>query len=125
MSTRGNSSEQQNALDQGIAEKDKLLVLLQCHVGRRNSLSSAAVAAALGYTEREIQALVDELRLSGIAICEEEGGYFIAGTADELKETCAVVRERARHYLELESKLRRVPLRDIAGEIIIQSDIRL
>ena len=72
----------------------------------------------LGCPARHVRSLVSELRLEGIAICgHPRTGYFIAATAEELLETCAFLRARAMHSLVLESRLRRIPLGELLGQM--------
>jgi hypothetical protein len=54
----------------------------------------------------------------GHAICGTPShGYYIAADAAELEETCEFLRSRALHSLNLESKLRKIPLPDLLGQL--------
>lgn len=54
----------------------------------------------------------------GHAICgTPTDGYYIAATAEELNATCEFLHNRAMHSLTLESKLRKIPLSDLIGQL--------
>lgn len=87
-------------------------------IGRARGLGASAIAAQVGISERRLRQVVSELREDGMAICGHPStGYYIAKTADELEETCAFLRARAMHSLVLESRLRKIPLPDLIGQL--------
>jgi len=62
--------------------------------------------------------MVSDLRDEGLAVCgTPRHGYYIAATPEELEETCAFIRKRAMHSLCLESRLRKIPLPDLLGQL--------
>jgi len=96
--------------------------LLYRHVGASNGVSASAIARALDMSERRVRTLVSELREEGVAVCgHPKTGYFIALTPWELEETCAFLRRRALHSLTLESKLRKVPLPELLGQLRLKT----
>jgi biotin operon repressor len=99
-----------------------LLAELQRHLGAENGISAEALAHVIDAPERRVRQLVSELREEGIAICAHpSSGYFIAETPEELEDCCAFLRSRALHSLMLESKLRKVPLVDLLGQLRLQT----
>ena len=100
------------------ATKSDLLKLLDRHVGWARGISAVVIAKQLGCTVRHAHALVTELRMSGIAVCEHPHvGYFLARTVEQLSHTCDILRSRAITLLTLESKLRHVPLADLLDRL--------
>lgn len=104
------------------ANKTKLQTVLTKHIGRGNGINVQALAGQLGILARQVRVLVTELRQDGVAVCgTPRHGYYIAGTAEELEETCQFLRRRALHSLTLESRLRRVPLADLVGQLHLRT----
>ena len=67
---------------------------------------------------RQIRTYISDLRDTGMAICgTPKHGYYIAANAEELEETCAFLHNRAIHSLMLESRLRKIPLSDLLGQL--------
>lgn len=101
-----------------MKSKHDLFSILAHRVGQHNGASVSTLAKQLGTTERQVRSLVSELRLDGIAVCgTPKSGYYIAANADELKETCEFLRHRAMHSLQLESRLRNIPMPDLLGQL--------
>lgn len=98
--------------------KHHLLGYLQLHIGAQKGISAQALADLAGCNKRQVRDLVTALRIEGVAVCGHPStGYFIAETAEELEQTLRFLRDRAMHSLVLESKLRRVPLVDLLGQL--------
>lgn len=90
------------------------------HIGGARGVTAKALAALLGCSERHVRLLVTELREEGVALCgTPRGGYFIASTPEELDETCSFLRRRALHSLQLESRLRKLPLAELLGQLTL------
>lgn len=101
-----------------MATKHNLLSALTNHIGKGRGIAAAHIAGRLDIPPRNVRALVTELREDGIAICgTPRDGYYIAETAEELEETCQFLRQRALHSLTLESRLRKIPLADLLGQL--------
>jgi biotin operon repressor len=101
-----------------MATSDQLLSMLSRHIGKGNGIGVSRLAIRLGTQERHIRTLVSELRDEGHAICgTPKDGYYIAATPDELEQTCEFLRNRAMHSLRLESRLRKIPLPDLIGQL--------
>ena len=105
--------------------RDTVLAALRRHIGQGRGVSAAALVREItndmlcdAAGERLLRSCVSELRGEGIAICADPTrGYFIAETADELDMCCQFLRSRAMHSLMLESRLRRIPLPDLIGQL--------
>lgn len=95
-----------------------VLACLQRHIGHERGITAEALARELDAPARQIRHLVTELRLDGVAVCgHPKTGYFIAATPEELEETLKFLRSRALHSLVLESRLRRMPLLELLGQM--------
>lgn len=105
-----------------MATKNDLQAALSRHIGQANGITAAALSTALGIPARGVRLLVTELREEGVAVCgHPRTGYFIAATSEELEATCAFLRSRAMHSLQLESTLRHVPLVDLLGQLRLKT----
>jgi len=105
-----------------MATKDDLVALLARHLGADNGASAEALARALDVPERRVRTLVTEAREEGVAIAATpEHGYFIAVLPDEIDMCCAFLRARAMKSLLLESRLRKIPLPELLGQMRLQS----
>ena len=95
-----------------------LLTILSHHQGRDKGIAVETLARMMGVAPRQIRTHVSALRSDGVAVCgTPETGYFIAATAEELDETCQFLRHRAMHSLQLESRLRNIPMPDLLGQL--------
>lgn len=104
----------------GQSNKDKLLNVLARHIGQGQGIGVEALAARVGVVPRQVRGLITDLRLEGIAVCgTPRHGYYIAGSADELEETCRFLRSRAMCSLTLESRLRKMPLPGLLGQLAL------
>lgn len=96
----------------------QLLSVLSHHIGRNNGVAVRVLAAELDTTERQVRTLVSDLRMEGHAVCgHPRDGYYIAETAEDIEQTCQFLRGRAMHSLQLESRLRNVPMQDLVGQL--------
>lgn len=101
-----------------MATASQLLNVLTRHIGKGNGIGVKALATQLDTTERHVRTLTSELREDGHAVCgTPQDGYYIAATPEELQSTCEFLRSRALHSLTLESRLRRIPLTDLLGQL--------
>lgn len=108
----------QAELNLSISHKTNVLSVLARRVGVANGIHVADLAAICQLAEREVRKAVSELREEGVAVCAQPAtGYFIAGTPEELEESCQFLRGRAMHSLRLESRLRNIPLPDLLGQL--------
>lgn len=101
---------------------EKVLTLLQKHVGRENGMRAEMIAKLLDLPERAVRKHITGLREEGIALCgTPQDGYYIASTPEEIEETCRFLRSRAMHSLHLESRLRKIPLPDLIGQMHLKT----
>lgn len=114
---------EQLALNVALDAKTAVLNVLMQHQGKSNGIGAKYLAAAAGLSERDVRHQVSALRgEDGIAICGHPAtGYYIAASAEELEETCAYLRERAMHSLRLESRMRKIPLPDLLGQLHLKT----
>lgn len=101
-----------------MATADQLLSVLTHHIGKGSGIGVEQLAEILGATPRHIRKLISELREAGVAVCGTPAdGYYIAANAEELQHTCDFLRSRAMHSLTLESRLKKIPLADLIGQL--------
>ncbi len=105
-----------------MATTHQLLAALTGHIGRDKGIAARHLAAMIDAPVRRVRALVTELRLEGEAVCGHPStGYYMAATAEEVEETCQFLRARAMHSLVLESRLRKLPLPDLVGQLKLRT----
>jgi len=99
--------------------KTEVLNALAAHKGAAHGIDARALAQQLDMPPRHLRRLISELRdQDGVAVCGRPStGYYIAQTADELEATCRFLRDRAMHSLRLESRMRRVSLGELLGQM--------
>ncbi|MBN8755197.1 MULTISPECIES: hypothetical protein [Variovorax] len=107
----------------------QVLAELRTRPGRDNGIhvrdlvaritGQAAPAPAL---ERRVREFVSALRLQGEQICgKPDTGYFMAASAAELDETCRYLRSRAVSGLLIESRMRRVSMPALLGQLSLSA----
>ncbi len=88
------------------------------HKGRACGIKVEALARKVNVSQRDIRQAVSDLREDGIAVVATPAtGYYIAQTADEIEECCQYLRKRSMHGLRLESRLRKMALPELLGQI--------
>ncbi len=99
----------------------ELLNILSHHHGQERGIHVDRLSLITGLPPRSLRLLISQLRTEGTAICgKPETGYFIAETPQELDEFCIKYLEaRALHSLMLSSRLRKIPLPVLAGQLFI------
>ena len=111
-----------NQIPLSLDPKTSVLVVLQRHLGKENGVKARDLAAAAGVSDREVRHQVSALREDGIAICgHPTTGYFIASSADELDTTVEYLKARAMHSLRLASRLTKIPLPDLIGQLHLKT----
>lgn len=101
-----------------MAVRDDLIALLARHQGANQGISAEDIARALDVPTRRVRTLVTEAREEGVAIAATpEHGYFIAVLPEEIDLCCAFLRARALRSLLLESRLRKIPLVELLGQL--------
>jgi len=97
---------------------NQLLNLLSAHQGRENGIAARDLAAKSGQSPRVLRKLISALREEGIAICGKPGtGYFVPVTPEELEESCEFLEHRALHSLRLLSRMKKVALPELLGQL--------
>lgn len=101
------------------ATKTDLLNALSSHLGRDHGISASALAAELSVPTRQLRLLISRCREEdGVAICGHPStGYYMACTPDELAESCAFLEHRALHSLRLLSRMKKVSLPELVGQL--------
>lgn len=101
-----------------MATASQLLSVLSRHIGKGNGIGVKQLAQQLGIEPRQVRKHISELRDDGHAVCgTPKDGYYIAATPEELEHTCQFLHTRALHSLTLESRLRKIPLSDLIGQL--------
>ncbi|WP_153116050.1 helix-turn-helix domain-containing protein [Rhodocyclus tenuis] len=102
--------------------KPACLAALSQHIGASKGITAAALARQLHAGQRGVRTAITDLRMDGVAVCgHPRSGYYIAENAAELEETCRFLDNRALHSLTLASRLRRVPLADLLGQLKLRT----
>lgn len=102
--------------------KTAVLNELARHRGKTNGIAAEALAIAANVTPREVRHQVTALREEGIAVCGHPStGYFIAATPEELETTVEYLKSRALHSLRLASRLTKIPLLDLIGQLKLRT----
>ena len=95
-----------------------VLSILSRHAGKGNGISMRTLEQQTDLLPRLLRRHIADLRNDGHAICgTPRDGYYIAETPEELEATCEFLHNRALHSLGLESKLRKIPLADLLGQL--------
>lgn len=95
-----------------------VLTVLSRHIGKGNGISAKQLEQQTDLLARMIRTHISDLREDGHAVCgTPQDGYFMAATSEELESTCEFLRGRAMHSLTLESRLRKIPLPDLLGQL--------
>lgn len=99
----------------------QLLNILSNHRGANQGIHVDALVRLTQLHARGLRTLISQLRTDGVAVCgTPETGYFIAETPEELDQFCIKYLEaRALHSLTLASRLRKIPLPVLAGQLFL------
>ena len=104
--------------EQPVIDYTNVLNVLTNHIGEAAGISAANIAKAAGVNVRQVRSQVTAMRLDGVAVCgTPETGYFIASCAEELEDCCQFLRSRAMTSLLIESRMRKVPMADLIGQL--------
>lgn len=102
--------------------KHDLLAIMTQHCGKNKGISAYDLAYTLHISERRVRRLITEAREDGIAICGQPAtGYFVASNPEELNDTLEFLKDRALHSLKLHSKLSKIPLADLVGQLHLKT----
>lgn len=104
-----------------ITGADLLRILMATHRGRASGISGVSLAIKAGVPaaqDRVVRRLITQLRLQGSAIVgTPETGYFIAQTRSELDEFAKFHKSRALHELTILSRVLKVSIPELAGQL--------
>ncbi|HBR96790.1 MAG TPA: hypothetical protein DD979_05365 [Gammaproteobacteria bacterium] len=113
---------------------DRVLAVLSGHIGEKNGISAAELAAECysaveevitspnpqRVSQRALRQAIMELRLKGSHICgTPETGYYIAEDSGELDRTLQFLLSRAMTSLRQISAMKNVALPDLHGQLNI------
>lgn len=104
-----------------MATKTALLNALSRHQGAKSGIGAKALAAELGVSPRILRKLISSCRdEDGQAICGTPStGYYVAVTPEELRASCAFLEHRAMHSLRLLSRMKKVSLPALMGQLML------
>ncbi|MBX3634724.1 MAG: HTH domain-containing protein [Rubrivivax sp.] len=98
----------------------QLLQAMSRHQGAANGVSAATLATRLGVEPRQLRKLISAAREDGIAICGRPStGYYMPATPQELQAACEFLRRRALHSLRALSRMQRVSLPVLCGQLLL------
>lgn len=105
----------------------QVLTELAHHIGADNGVHVRELvtritgqAISCGVLERRIRTLVSDLRMDGAHICgHPSSGYYMADSAQELEQTLQFLRARAMSSLVLESRMRRISMPELLGQLTL------
>jgi len=107
-----------------IIDETSVLAELCLHIGKAKGITCKSLATAIrggsarASDLRRIRHVIEALRLEGHHICAHPSdGYFIAKTDKELNETCNYLVNRAMKSLAQVSRMKRISLPDIHGQM--------
>lgn len=102
-----------------MTTKTTLLNLLSRHQGRDNGINARRLAAELAVPPRQLRRLISRCRdEDGLAICGHPStGYYMATTPEDLAASCAFLEHRALHSLRLLSRMKKVSLPELLGQM--------
>jgi biotin operon repressor len=96
----------------------QLIGVLAGHIGRDRGITARHLAGRLDVPERDVRKLITAAREEGCAVCgHPRDGYYIAATPEELLETVEFLKQRALCSLTLASRLSKIPLADLFGQL--------
>lgn len=107
--------------------RDQVLEVLSRHIGAGRGVHIPELVHEITgsirpdpVAERRVRQCISDLREEGVAVCGHPStGYHIAESAEELERCCEFLRARALHSLVLESRLRKIPLPELLGQLKI------
>lgn len=104
-----------------MTSKTAVLNALSAHQGRANGIGARRLAEQLQLPQRQLRKLISACRDDdGVAICGTPStGYFMAVTAEELQATCKFLEHRALHSLLVLSRMKKVSLPDLMGQLML------
>ncbi len=91
------------------------------HKGKANGITVERLCIRVGVSARDIRQAVTDLRDDGVAVAAlPSSGYYLAQTPEEIEECCQYLRKRSLHGLRLESRLRKIALPELLGQLSLE-----
>lgn len=102
-----------------MSNRIELLNQLAKHQGASAGITARELSREMGISRRQLRRLISEARdEEGFAICGTPStGYYMATTPDELESSCRFLIDRAMRSLLLASRMRKVSLATLAGQL--------
>ena len=111
------------------ANKFAILAVLSRHIGREKAIDMGALYSSVFGKDwqnkisdtRTLRKIITILRKEGVPICSTSakngGGYYIAAAGSELEDYLARLRRRSLTALWMESRIRRIGLPEMLGQM--------
>lgn len=107
----------------------QVLTELSHHIGQANGIHVRDLVAritgqliASEPQERKVRQIITDLRMEGSHICgHPSSGYYMAETPEELEHTLQFLRSRAMSSLALESRMRRISMPELIGQLTLKT----
>jgi biotin operon repressor len=97
-----------------------LLNAMSRRQGKDRGICARDLAAELGVSMRRLRSLISAAREEGVAICgRPQTGYYMPTTPEELEAACRFLRARAMHSLRALSRMQRVTLPVLLGQMLL------
>ncbi|MEJ1353131.1 MAG: hypothetical protein RPU13_07710 [Candidatus Sedimenticola sp. (ex Thyasira tokunagai)] len=103
---------------------DNVLAVLSDHIGKQLGICAKDLADSClqckssPYDQRHLRSVIQQLREGGHHICAHPStGYFMAKDAQELDATCEFLFDRAMSSLKQISRMKKIALPDIRGQL--------
>jgi len=109
-------------------DKEEVLNILINHIGAKNAASAGELVREItssdsnAVSERLLRYKIRDLRLDGFHVCAHPAtGYYMAANEAELNKTCEFLYDRAMASLTQVSKMKRISLPDLRGQLQLLS----
>jgi hypothetical protein len=107
----------------------QVLTELSHHIGQANGIHVRDLVARITGQlvtsepqERKVRQIITDLRMDGAHICgHPSSGYYMAETPEELEHTLQFLRSRAISSLTLESRMRRISMPELLGQLNLKT----
>jgi len=107
----------------------QVLTELSHHIGQTNGIHVRDLVARITGQlianepqERKVRQIITDLRMDGAHICgHPSSGYYMAETPEELEHTLQFLRSRAMSSLALESRMRRISMPELIGQLTLKT----
>jgi hypothetical protein len=110
-----------------VISRDTVMFALACRIGQASGVRARDLVTEIcgetsGALERQLRAVIEELRLEGRPICGHPStGYFIASNQEELQRTADFLRNRAAKSFTQAARMLGVSVPELAGQLRLPS----